>query len=108
MSNRCCAQLHREQRISPRTFLPGRAITKPWFVTQIREILQKAGLPQQDYAGHSFRIGAATSAALAGVEDSTIQTLGRWHSTAFLQYIRMPKEQLAALSGVLASVNSPS
>ncbi len=88
--------------------MSGRAITKPWFVTQIREILQKAGLPQQDYAGHSFRIGAATSAALAGVEDSTIQTLGRWHSTAFLQYIRMPKEQLAALSGVLASVNSPS
>ncbi len=37
---------------------------------QIREILNGMGLPQHQYAGHSFRIGAATSAALAGVKDS--------------------------------------
>ena len=53
--------------------------------------------PQGDYAGHSFRIGDATSAALAGVEDSTIQALGRRQSAAFLQYIRMPREQLASI-----------
>ena len=35
------------------------------------------------------------TAALADVEDFTIQALGRWHSTAFLQYIRIPKEYLA-------------
>ena len=77
--------------------------TKPWFVDQLREVLAAAGLPHLQYAGHSFRIGAATTAALAGVEDSTIQTLGRWHSGAFLQYIRTPREQLARLSVVLAS-----
>ena len=43
-------------------------------------------------------IGAVTSAALAGVEDSTIQALGRWQSSAFLQYIRMLREQLATIS----------
>ena len=32
-----------------------------------------------------------------------IQTLGRWHSAAFLQYIRTPKEQLAAISAMLAT-----
>lgn len=78
-------------------------VTKPWFVAQIREILTAIGLPQEDYAGHSFRIGAATTAALAGVEDSTIQVLGRWQSTAFLQYIRLPGERLASISRVLAS-----
>lgn len=73
-------------------------ITKPWFVAQLRAILGAVGLPQQQYAGHSFRIGAATTAALVGIEDSTIQALGRWHSAAYLQYIRTPKSQLASMS----------
>ena len=71
-------------------------VTKPWFVAQLRSVLTAVGLPQGQYAGHSFRIGAATTAALRRVEDSMIQTLGRWTSTDFLQYIRMPKTQLAS------------
>ena len=78
-------------------------VTKAWLVKQVRDILSSLGLPQNEYAGHSFRIRAATSAALAGVEDSTIQALGRWQSAAFLQYIRMPREQLAAISRRLVS-----
>ena len=81
----------------------GKAVSKAWFVGEMRGILQSLGLPQHQYAGHSFRIGAATTAALAGVEDSTIQTLGRWHSAAFLQYIYMPKERLAAVASTLAA-----
>ena len=84
-----------------------KALSKQKFVGQIREILNSLGLQQDQYAGHSFRIGAATTAAAAGVEDSTIQTLGRWHSAAFLQYIRTPKEHLAALSAVLDRANNP-
>ena len=80
----------------------GHIVTKHWFVEQVRGALNTAGFPQHDYAGHSFRIGAATTAALVGIEDSTIQTLGRWQSAAFLQYIRMPKESLAALSSAMA------
>ena len=75
-----------------------KVLTKAKFVREIRDILKAIGMPQDQYAGHSFRIGAATSAAQAGIADSTIQTLGRWQSTAFLQYIRMPKESLAAVS----------
>ena len=81
-------------------------ITKPRFVSQIREILSTIGLPQHHFAGHSFRIGAATTAAAVGIEDSTIQMLGRWHSAAFLQYIRTPKERLAALSSTLAQASN--
>ena len=80
-----------------------RPIVKPWFVEEIRRVLSSMGLPQQQYAGHSFRIGAATTAAMVGVEDSMIQTLGRWHSSAFLRYIRTPNERLAAVSGTLAN-----
>ena len=59
-------------------------VTKAWFIGQLRAVFKIIGLPEQSYAGHSFQIGAATTAALAGVEDSTIQALGRWHSAAFL------------------------
>ena len=80
----------------------GQVFTKPRFVAKIRDILTAVGLPQHQYAGHSFQIGAATAAAAAGIEDSTIQTLGRWHSAAFLQYIRTPKEKLAVISSAIA------
>ncbi len=51
-------------------------VLKPWFVEQIRLILSSIGVAHHQYAGHSFRIGVATTAALAGVEDSTIQAFG--------------------------------
>lgn len=77
-----------------------RPVAKVWFVEQIQEVLESVGASQSQYSGHSFRIGEATAAALAGVEDPTICTLGWWHSTAFL--IRTPKERLAAVAKVLA------
>ena len=80
----------------------GKPLTKPQFVAAIHNILDSICFPPSEYAGHSFRIGAATSAALAGVEDSTIQLLGRWQSTAFLRYVRTPQERLVALSITLA------
>jgi len=38
----------------------------------------------------TLRIEAASTAALAGVPDSTFQMLERWNSAAFLKYIRSP------------------
>ena len=71
------------------------------FTDHIRPVLKQIGLPYQDFAGHSFWIGAATAAA--GVEDSTIRMLGRWNSSAFLGYIRTPKENLAQFSRTIAT-----
>ena len=59
-------------------------VTEAWFTSEVRQILNSVGLLQHQYAGHSLRIGAATTTTPAGIEDSTIQTLGRWHSAAFL------------------------
>ena len=84
-------------------FKNGQPLTKPKFIHHVRSALQGAGLPYSDFTGHSFRIGAATTAAKAGVEDSMIQTQGRWSSAAFLVYIRTPKESLAQVSSVLAN-----
>ena len=52
-------------------------------------------MPQDQYCGRSLRIGAATTAAAKGLEDSIIKTLGRWESVAYLQYVKIPRQQLA-------------
>jgi len=77
-------------------------LSKTKFIEATREALTVTGLPAKDYAGHSFRIGAATTAAAAGLEDSTIQTLGRWKSSSYQRYIRTSPQQLAAVSPVLS------
>jgi len=63
--------------------------------------LSAANLPAKDYAGHSFRIGAATRTATAGLEDSTIQILGRWKSSSYQLYIRTSPQYIA--SSIVAS-----
>ena len=80
----------------------GCPLTREMFVTRVKALLTKAGLNSAHYSGHSFRIGAATTAAALGVEDSLIKTLGRWQSSAYLLYVRVPRERLALLSQTLA------
>ena len=81
-------------------------MTKSVFVAKVRQALEALGLNPEEYAGHSFRIGAATAAARAGLKDSVIQALGRWNSAAFLHYIRTPRERLAAFTRELALRNT--
>ena len=58
-------------------------LSKTRFVEAVRQTLTAAHLPAQDYAGHSLVIRAATMAAMAGLNDSTIQTLGQWKSALY-------------------------
>jgi len=50
-------------------------------------LLKNACFDQSQYASHSFRIGAATTAAAARTPAWMIRTLGRWNSNAYLSYI---------------------
>ena len=77
-------------------------LSKSKFVDHVRQALLAANIPAHLYSGHSFRIGAATTAASAGIEDSTIQTLGRWKISAYLLYIRLNPAHLAKLSATMA------
>ena len=58
-----------------------------------------AGRPGSDKVLYAqlMHIGAATTAASKGIEDAVIKALGWWESLAYLQYIRLPWEQLAAV-----------
>ena len=84
-------------------FRSGQPLTKSKFTQEIRAVLEAVGLPYKSFAGHSFRIGAATTAAKAGIEDSVIKMLDRWSSSAFLVYVRTPREQLSKFAGRLAN-----
>ena len=56
-------------------FADGAGLTRSHFVAQIRDVLRNTGVDESRYNGHSFRIGAATTAAARGIEDSVIK---RW------------------------------
>ena len=80
-------------------------LTRSALVARLQTALEQAGLSRAllaQYNGHSFRIGAATTAAQQGLEDSLIQTLGRWKSAAYKIYIKIPRSRLADISQVLA------
>lgn len=64
----------------------------PCVINQYRSVLARvvhaAGLSGRGITPHSFRVGAATSAAAVGIPEETIQRMGRWTSRAFMRYIK--------------------
>ena len=80
------------------TWVDGRFLTRNRFVAGVRAALTSAGYTAADYAGHSFRIGAATTASQRGIQDSLIQTLGRWQSSAYTRYILTVPETLQGVA----------
>ena len=65
---------------------------KPLTVSQFQGVLTKAVTFLQwkpyGFGTHSFRIGAATTAAINKVPEAVIQRKGRWKSNAFKAYLR--------------------
>lgn len=71
-----------------------RPFSREVFLSYLRDILTRLGYRSSEYSGHSFRIGAATSAAAAGIEDHLVKTLGRWNSSCYTRYIRVSRYTL--------------
>ena len=58
-------------------------LTRDKLVVAVRQALEQAGHTASKYSGHSFWIGAATTALQVGLEDSLIKMLGCWKSAAY-------------------------
>jgi hypothetical protein len=58
----------------------GCALDREFFITSLKHILDICGYNSNLYNGHSFRIGASTSAWSVNIQDHLIKTLGRWSS----------------------------
>jgi hypothetical protein len=71
------------------------------FVARLRTLLTAAGYDASKFSGHSFRRGAASSAAQAGFTEYEIQQLGRWRSDAYKLYIDASRPRLLNLSARL-------
>ena len=84
------------------TFSDGRPLTRQQLSSTVQSILHSAGYTGS-YSGHSFRIGAATTAAARGVPDHLIKTLGRWSSDAYQIYIRTPVSSIVHVSRQLVA-----
>ena len=88
----------------------------PFFAWQDGRYLTRAGFssvlnrirPQnlKNMSSHSFRIGAASTAAAAGHPRWLIQAMGRWSSNCYKDYVRVPKATLSAVSRSLATQTS--
>ena len=80
-------------------FEDGRPLTRTRFAGEVRRALSSASIDQSQYCTHSFRIGAATTTAAKGIEDSIIKNVRE--SVAYLQYVRIPRSQLVGVSSRL-------
>ena len=79
----------------------GTPLSQAQLIANLRSTLTLAGIDCSHYSGHSFRIGAATTAAAKGLSEATIQALGRWSSDSYKRYIRLPQEELSHISSQL-------
>lgn len=72
------------------SFPNNQPVSYQFFTTCLKQTLCAAGIDSKGYTSHSFRIGAASTAAAQGIPDEDIQHMGRWKSLAFKRYIRLP------------------
>ncbi|CAF1636364.1 unnamed protein product [Rotaria magnacalcarata] len=98
IQNRSISKLfgHLSSNSSPLFIMPtGRTLTRTEFVKRLREVISSFGINSPLYSGHSLRIGAASTAAKAGLPIYLIKILGRWSSEAYRRYISVSSSTIS-------------
>lgn len=81
----------------------GSPLSRTTLVTWLKQTVSRAGMDASRFSGHSFRIGAATTAAAKGISAETIQTLGRWASDSYKRYIHCPANTFTVSSTLVSN-----
>ena len=84
----------------------GSWLTRSSLTKELQFILQQCGFPSNNFYSHSFRIGAATSAAAAGIPARLIKVQGRWSSDCYERYIQTPQSTILTVPKLLVSHRS--
>ena len=82
-------------------FQNGTVLTRVKFSKLVCETVLAAGW-SGNFTSHSFRVGAASTAASLGVPDYLIKALGRWNSNAYLLYVKLLRHQVSTVSRLMA------
>ena len=72
----------------------------------ILQLLSQVGFDHMAYASHSFRIGAATTAAAAGLPAWIIKSLGCWSSNVYISYIHRQPHLTPAIHQLLSCTDA--
>ena len=99
-----CSVMARGKQLPFFCFSNGRALTRDCFVRELHMAISAGGIDASAYTGHSFQIGAATTAAACGLLESLIKTLDRWESSAYMLYIRTLQSTLCTVAQKLVRV----
>ena len=85
----------------------GKPLTHSLLMQRTHALLTAAGVEGvEQYKGHSFRRGGATSLHLAGQPDSIIKAMGRWRSFSFALYVDTALPTLLAAGRAMAGTVS--
>ena len=84
-----------------------------YLIRQVLASIVKKGLVSYGfcpsvYSTHSYHIGAASTAAVAGIPDSLIKSLWRWRSNCYQRYLQIDHEHLCKVPSQLATVTKVS
>ena len=82
-------------------FSDGRFLTRRGLMRILNSIKPRE---VKNMSTHSFRIGAATTAAAAGYPKWAIQALGRWSSDCYRIYVRISNNTISSLSRAMAAI----
>ena len=102
--NAMCRYLRYRKKRPLFKFKDGTYLTRQTVTSTIRAALEYHGKEVNRYSLHSFRIGAASTAAEVSLPDSLIKSLGRWHSNCYQHYRRISTKHLKQVPKRLASV----
>lgn len=84
----------------------GKPMRYAQLVHAIKLLAEAAGMNPSAFAGHSMRIGGATSLAQLGYPAHFIRQLGRWESLSFQLYTRLTENVRDHISQSLGSFSS--
>ena len=101
-----CHQVNHAQPLF--SFADGKPLSRQSFLKYLRQLLQDTGHNPANYNTHSFRIGAATTAAAIGIPTHSIKRLGRWRSKAYSTYTRSHYRSTKKAAKTLTSLLAPS